>query len=129
MFHGGLGLLGIGAAITGVALYQQSDRAVPLIAISLVAGLAMTVVGRLLTWRDERLWQYGEVCAGHVVARWDESRGSGTSNTTVHFIEYRYELPAGTFTRRWETRLPCDEPTIWVVYDPQRPERSMPYLW
>ena len=42
-------------------------------------------------------------------------------------MKYRYELPQGAYVGQYETTFlweDCDR--VWVVYDPDQPERSVP---
>jgi len=91
----------------------------PLGALAAVA----CVVGLVLRRRDLALWRHGAVSKGAVLRVWTEkNRNAGDSD----WVEYQYRVDQRTFVGVHQTSWRVRRQEIWALYDPRRPERSIP---
>ena len=99
--------------------YDTLYISVPLGLLAAVAG----VVGFVFRHRDVVLWRDGAACKGVVVRSWtSKSRNAGDS----HWVEYRYDVEGQSFGGMHQMSWCLEDKEIWVLYDPARPERSIP---
>jgi Protein of unknown function (DUF3592) len=90
-----------------------------------VIGAGIFVAGLVSARRSRAIYRDGEVAEARVVA----VEQTASTQNRVQLLRVRYELqtPAGPAVGAWKTLTPPKVgETIWVIYDPARPERNVP---
>ncbi len=111
-------------AVVGFAISSANHKVVGQLICGAVFALATSAIVISVRRRREllRVFREGTACPGDVVKSWT----STTDGRSSSYVEYRYDLPEGSFTNRYETYGEWEQKPIWVIYDPARPQRSVP---
>lgn len=90
-----------------------------------VVGGALFLRGLLAARRARAIYRDGTAVKARVVAI--EATSSSQNRVRVMRMVYEFTGPTGTVTGTWKSvRLPAQGATIWVLYNPGQPERSVP---
>jgi hypothetical protein len=112
-------MLAAGTVASRRGKYDTLYLSGPLGAMAAVA----CIVGVVLRRRDLALWRDGTVAEGVVLRSWTEkNRNAGDT----HWVEYEYRVGERTFVDVHQTFGRIRRREIWALYDPRRPERSIP---
>jgi hypothetical protein len=125
--------LGIGGVMVvvfgGITLAAWSNGG-PLwkASIPVAIGLGIFAMGLTARIRSVLLWRTGEVCEGEVIHAYtrENIRGAGDGPVIIHGVQYEYVVDGIQYVARHGTLGTWTEGPIWVIYDANNPNRSMP---
>jgi hypothetical protein len=90
-----------------------------------VAGGPLFVLGLLSARSTRRLYRYGEIAEGTVTRI--TSTMSTQNRRRVQLMHYQFDSPRGPMGGAWKTVAPAlVGARLWVLYDRERPELSIP---
>lgn len=98
----------------------------PLAVVVFVLAAIATAVSHTLRRADIRLWQQGAVAEGEITKSYRRSSGSGEDRTTSRYVHYRYEVDGVEYKRRRQSKWVAKPQPIWVIYDRDEPNKSLP---